>query len=86
MNKKKFNYIDFIIVNFILSRKKLKNSKFKNNRKYRYYVTIVRAAAKNFKDVSIIADKKTMVILYELNKNKGTTSLNLEKWQVKLLD
>ena len=83
MNKKKYNYIDFIIVNFYPFQEKIK--KAQNSKTIIENIdiggpTIVRAAAKNFKDVSIITDKKDYGhFISELNKNKGTTSLKFRE-------
>ena len=41
--------------------------------------TLIRAAAKNFNDVTVISDIEDYTDLAkELKKNKGSTSLNLE--------
>ena len=83
MNKKKFNYIDFIIVNFYPFQEKIK--KTQNSKTIIENIdiggpAIVRAAAKNFKDVSIITDKKDYgYFISELNKNKGSTSLKFRE-------
>ena len=83
MNRKKFNYIDLIIVNFYPFQQTIQ--KTKNFRKIIENVdiggpTMVRAAAKNFNDVSIITDKKDYgFLISELNKNKGSTSLKFRE-------
>jgi len=83
MNKKKFNYIDLIIVNFYPFEETIQ--KTKNFKKIIENIdiggpTMVRGAAKNFSDVSIIVDKKDYTYLInELNKNKGSTSLKFRE-------
>ena len=83
MNKKKFNYLDLIIVNFYPFQKTIQ--KTKNFKKIIENIdiggpTMVRAAAKNFNYVSIITDKKDYSLLIsELNKNKGSTSLKFRE-------
>ncbi len=83
MNRKKFNYIDLIIVNFYPFQQTIQ--KTKNFRKIIENIdiggpTMVRAAAKNFNDVSIITDKKDYgFLISELNKNKGSTSLKFRE-------
>ncbi len=83
MNKKKFNYIDLIIVNFYPFEETIQ--KTKNFKKIIENIdiggpTMVRGAAKNFSDVSIIVDKKDYTYLIsELNKNEGSTSLKFRE-------
>ena len=83
MNRKKFNYIDLIIVNFYPFEHTIQ--KTKNLKKIIENIdiggpTMVRAAAKNFHDVSIITDKKDYnSLIGELNKNKGATSLKFRE-------
>ncbi len=83
MNRKKFNYIDLIIVNFYPFQKTIQ--KTKNFKKIIENIdiggpTMVRAAAKNFYDVSIITDIKDYnSLISELNKNKGATSLKFRE-------
>ena len=83
MNKKKFNYIDLIIVNFYPFQETIQ--KTKNSKKIIENIdiggpTMVRGAAKNFGDVSIITDKKDYGhLISELNKNKGATSLKFRE-------
>ena len=83
MNKKKFHYIDLIIVNFYPFQKiiqKTKNPKTIIENIDIGGPTMVRAAAKNFNDVSIITDKKDYgYLISELNKNKGATSLKFRE-------
>ena len=83
MNRKKFNNIDLIIVNFYPFQQTIQ--KTKNFKKIIENIdiggpTMVRAAAKNFNDVSIITDKKDYgLLISELNKNKGSTSLKFRE-------
>ena len=79
MNKQKFPAIDLIIVNFYPFQKAVINSK--NQKKIIENIDIggpalVRAAAKNFKNVTIISNKDDYKGLnYELKKNNGKTTL-----------
>ena len=83
MNKKKFNYIDLIIVNFYPFQKTLQ--KTKNLKKIIENIdiggpTLVRAAAKNFDDVSVITDQKDYNnLINELNRNKGFTTIKFRE-------
>ena len=83
MKRKKFNYIDLIIVNFYPFQKTIQ--KTRNFKKIIENIdiggpTIVRAAAKNFNDVSIITDKKDYgLLISEINKNQGSTSLKFRE-------
>ena len=83
MNKRKFNYIDLIIVNFYPFQETIQRTK--NYKKIIENIDIggpamVRGAAKNFGEVSIITDKKDYgYLISELNKNKGATSLKFRE-------
>ncbi|MBS57077.1 MAG: bifunctional phosphoribosylaminoimidazolecarboxamide formyltransferase/inosine monophosphate cyclohydrolase [Rickettsiales bacterium] len=83
MNKRKFNYIDLIIVNFYPFQETIQRTK--NYKKIIENIDIggpamVRGAAKNFSAVSIITDKKDYgYLISELNKNKGATSLKFRE-------
>ena len=83
MNKKKFNYLDLIIVNFYPFQKTIQ--KTKNTKKILENVdiggpTLVRGAAKNYHDVSIVTDKKDYdYLINEINKHKGETSLKFRE-------
>ena len=83
MNKKKFNYIDLVIINFYPFHQAIQ--KTKNFKKIIENIDIggpamVRAAAKNFQDVSIITDKKDYSsLITEINKHKGSTSLKFRE-------
>ena len=83
MNRKKFNYIDLIIVNFYPFEQTIQKTKDFKRIIENIDIggpTMVRAAAKNFHYVSIITDKKDYSSLIgELNKNKGTTSLKFRE-------
>ena len=83
MNKNNFKYIDLVVVNFYPFQETIRKTK-----NYRTIIenidiggpTLVRAAAKNFNDVSVITDKKDYKdLIYELNKNKGSTSLKFRE-------
>ena len=78
MSKQKFPPIDLIIVNFYPFQKIVTSSK--DSKKIIENIdiggpTMVRAAAKNFRNVSIITNKNDYPeLIKELNKNKGKTS------------
>ena len=84
MTKHKFPSIDLIIVNFYPFQKIVNYSK--NDKKIIENIdiggpTMVRSAAKNFKNVLIITNKNDYLDLTEeIKKNKGTTSLNFRKY------
>ena len=83
MNKEKFPAIDLIIVNFYPFQNAVLNSK--NQRKIIENIDIggpamVRAAAKNFKNVTIITDKNDYKqLIDELKKNNGKTTLKFRE-------
>ena len=83
MNKEKFSSIDLIIVNFYPFQKTVINSK--NKRKIIENIDIggpamVRAAAKNFKNVTIITDKNDYKdLINEIKKNNGKTTLKFRE-------
>ena len=83
MNKEKFSSIDLIIVNFYPFQKTVINSK--NKRKIIENIDIggpamVRAAAKNFKNVTIITDKNDYrSLIDEIKKNNGKTTLKFRE-------
>tara|TARA_B100000965_G_scaffold376049_1_gene368979 strand:- start:100 stop:1647 length:1548 start_codon:yes stop_codon:yes gene_type:complete len=83
MKRKGFPSIDLIIVNFYPFQKVLLKTKGLNNIIKNIDIggpAMVRAAAKNFKDVLIIAEKKDYNILVdELKKYRGKTSLQLRE-------
>ncbi len=83
MHKQKFPAIDLIIVNFYPFQKIVQQTKSPNVIVENIDIggpTMVRAAAKNFKNVSIITNKKDYPLLIkELKKNKGKTSLKFRE-------
>ncbi|MDC0513764.1 bifunctional phosphoribosylaminoimidazolecarboxamide formyltransferase/IMP cyclohydrolase [Pelagibacteraceae bacterium] len=84
MNKKKFPSIDLIIVNFYPFQKIIMSSK--NKKKIIENIdiggpTMVRAAAKNFKNVAIITNNNDYsYLINEIEKNKGKTSLKFREY------
>ena len=84
MKKQKFPSIDLIIVNFYPFQKIVNNSK--NNTKIVENIdiggpTLVRSAAKNFKNVLIVTNKNDYSdLINEIEKNKGKTSLNFREY------
>ena len=83
MNKEKFPAIDLIIVNFYPFQKTVIDSK--NPRKIIENIdiggpTMVRAAAKNFKNVTIITNKNDyQSLIKEMKQNNGKTSLKFRE-------
>ena len=83
LKKNNFENIDLVIVNFYPFEKILTQTK--NQEKIIENIdvggpTMVRAAAKNFNDVTVItSNKQYSDLLNELNKNKGATTLNFRK-------
>ena len=79
MYKQKFPAIDLIVVNFYPFQKMVRSSKKSSEIIENIDIggpTMVRAAAKNFKNVTIITNKSDYKsLIEELNKNKGKTSL-----------
>ncbi len=84
MNKQNFLSIDLIIVNFYPFQKIVKNTNVEKKIIENIDIggpTMVRAAAKNFKNVSIITNKNDYKnLINEIEKNKGSTSLNFRKF------
>ena len=84
MNKHKFPSLDLIVVNFYPFQKIVNNSK--NNKEIIENIdiggpTMVRAAAKNFKNVLIITNKGDYSdLINEIEKNKGKTTLNFREY------
>ncbi len=78
-----FENIDLVIVNFYPFEKTL--SKTKNHKKIIENIdiggpTMVRAAAKNYNDVTVISSKENYSdLMLELNKNNGSTSEEFRK-------
>jgi len=83
MKNQKFLPIDLVVVNFYPFQKTILKSK--NPKKIVENIdiggpTMVRAAAKNFKDVLIITEKENYLdLISELKKHKGKTSLNFRE-------
>ena len=83
MQKKNFRSIDLVIVNFYPFERVIKNTS--NKEKIIENIDIggpsmVRAAAKNFKDVTVITDKEDYSeLIKELKKFKGKTTFNFRK-------
>ena len=84
MNKKKFPSLDLIIVNFYPFQKIVTNSR--NNKEVIENIdiggpTMVRAAAKNFKNVLIVTNKSDYSdLVSEIENNKGETTLNFREY------
>ena len=83
MFKQKFMPIDLIVVNFYPFQKIVKQSKNVKNIIENIDIggpTLVRAAAKNFKNVAIITNKNDYKdLIEELKKNKGRTNLKFRE-------
>ena len=83
MSKQKFPPIDLIVVNFYPFQQVVMRSKNSKNIVENIDIggpTMVRAAAKNFKNVSIITNKNDYLpLLNELKRNKGKTSLKFRE-------
>jgi len=84
MNKQKFPSLDLIVVNFYPFQKVVINSK--NNKSIIENIdiggpTMVRAAAKNFKNVLIITNKNDYSdLIDEIEKNKGKSTLKFREY------
>ena len=83
MSKQKFPAIDLIIVNFYPFQKIVTETKSPKNIIENIDIggpTMVRAAAKNFKNVTIITNKNDYEsLINELKRNKGKTSLSFRE-------
>ena len=83
LRKNNFENIDLVIVNFYPFEKTLKNTKNHNKIIENIDVggpTMVRSAAKNYKDVTVITSSKQYgELIEELSKNKGYTSLEFRE-------
>ena len=83
MSKQKFPPIDLIIVNFYPFQRVVRDSKDANNIIENIDIggpTMVRSAAKNFKNVTIITNKNDYSsLIKELDKHKGKTSLKFRE-------
>ncbi len=83
LEKNKFFEIDLVIVNFYPFEKTLENTKNHNIIIENIDIggpAMVRAAAKNYKDVAVITNPKQYEdLIEELTKNKGSTSLSFRQ-------
>ena len=79
----KIKNIDLVIVNFYPFEKTLEKTKSHNNIIENIDIggpTMVRAAAKNYKDVTVITSSNQYdELIQELRKNKGSTTLNFRE-------
>ncbi len=84
MSEQKFSAIDLIIVNFYPFQKIVTKSKKSKNIIENIDIggpTMVRAAAKNFKNVTIITNKNDYrPLIKELEKNKGKTTIKFREF------
>ena len=84
MNKQKFPSLDLIVVNFYPFQKIVTNSK--SNKEIIENIdiggsTMVRAAAKNFKNVLIVTNKNDYSdLINEIEENKGKSTLNFREY------
>jgi len=83
MKKQKFSSIDLVVVNFYPFQKTTLNSKNEKNIVENIDIggpTVVRAAAKNFRDVTTITEISDYSdLISEMKKNNGSTSLNFRE-------
>jgi len=83
IKKKNFKNIDLVIVNFYPFEKTVLNARNENKVIESIDIggpTLVRAAAKNFKDVAVITSNYQLDnLIQEMNSYKGSTSLNFRK-------
>tara|TARA_B100000963_G_scaffold293582_1_gene264027 strand:+ start:2611 stop:4161 length:1551 start_codon:yes stop_codon:yes gene_type:complete len=83
MSKQKFPAIDLIVVNFYPFQKVVRDSKSSKNIIENIDIggpTMVRAAAKNFKNVTIITNKNDYIsLIKEMDKNNGKTNLKFRE-------
>ena len=84
MDKQKFPSLDLIVVNFYPFQKIVRQSKKSKNIIENIDIggpTMVRAAAKNFKNVAIITNKNDyQSLIKEIEKNRGGTSLKFREF------
>ena len=84
MNKRRFPSLDLIIVNFYPFQKIVTHSKSDKEIIENIDIggpSMVRAAAKNFKNVLIITNKNDYLdLINEIEKNKGKTTLNFREY------
>ena len=83
MKKNKFKNIDLLVVNFYPFQKTVLSNKNSNSIIENIDIggpAMVRAAAKNFRDVSVITDEYDYKsLINQLKKNKGSTNLEFRK-------
>ena len=83
MDKQRFPSLDLIVVNFYPFQKIVRHAKNSKNIIENIDIggpTMVRAAAKNFKNVAIITNKNDyQSLITEIEKNKGGTSLKFRE-------
>ena len=83
MSKGNLKYIDLVVVNFYPFQETIQKTKNFQTIIENIDIggpTLVRAAAKNFKDVTVITDKKDYrYLIEELNKNKGSTGIKFRE-------
>ena len=83
MQKKQFEPIDLVIVNFYPFETAIKKTSDKNKIIENIDIggpSMVRAAAKNFKSVTIITNKEDYpALIKEINNLKGRTTFNFRK-------
>ena len=83
MKNQDFKPIDLVIINFYPFKEILNKTKIISKLIENIDIggpTMVRAAAKNYKDVTIVTDKNDYIdLIKELKKNKGNTSLNFRE-------
>ncbi len=83
MNKQRFPSLDLIVVNFYPFQKVVRHSKNFKNIIENIDIggpTMVRAAAKNFRNVAIITNRNDyQSLIREIEKNKGGTSLKFRE-------
>ena len=83
LKKNNFENIDLVIVNFYPFEKTLEQTKDHNKIIEKIDIggpTMVRAAAKNYNDVTVITScENYQDLIIELKKNKGSTSLDFRK-------
>ncbi len=84
MSKQKFPPIDLIVVNFYPFQKVVMGSRKPENIIENIDIggpTMVRAAAKNFKNVTIVTNKNDYgLLIKEIEKNKGKTSIKFREF------
>ncbi len=83
LKKNNFQNIDLVIVNFYPFEKTLKNTKNQNKIIEKIDIggpTLVRSAAKNYNDVTVITSvNQYQELIEQINRNKGATSLKFRE-------